>query len=407
MIVKQYVKDFENLGFGMFVHFGPYSVLGRGEWVQGYLNIPSEEYEKAVHAFVPEKDWAEKLIEVVKKAGCKYATLTTRHHDGFSLYDTCGLNDYDSVHICGRDLVREFVDACNAAGIKPFLYHTLFDWRTDWFEKDPESYLPYLRDSIELLCKNYGKIGGLWFDGMWRNDTLDWEEDKLYGLIRSYQPEAMIINNTGLWKLGELGHIELDSVTFERGKPKPINQPGAPKYIASEMCQVMNDHWGYTADDYNYKSFATLITDLTQCRRYRSNFLLNVGPMPSGRVRPIEVGILDGIGAWVKKNAEALYEPTPSGIETDNEQDFILQKGNVYYLFVHDVPMIGDPDVSLVSKGKKSTVSFALTGDVKKASWLDDGSEATLTKDGEKVIVAIKPFGYGHSGYVRICKIEL
>ena len=199
MIVKQYVKDFENLGFGLFVHFGAYSLFERGEWVQEILKIPSEEYEKVVRTFNPDKDWAEQLVATAKTAGCKYITLTTRHHDGFSLYDTCGLNDYDAPHTCGRDLVREFVDACNAGGIIPFFYHTLFEWRTDWFEKDPVSYLPYLRDSVEILCKNYVKIGGLWFDGMWRNDKLDWEEDKLYGLIRSYQPEAMIINNTGLW----------------------------------------------------------------------------------------------------------------------------------------------------------------------------------------------------------------
>ena len=407
MIVRQYVKDFENLGFGLFVHFGAYSLFERGEWVQEILKIPSEEYEKVVRTFNPDKDWAEQLVAAAKTAGCKYITLTTRHHDGFSLYDTCGLNDYDAPHTCGRDLVREFVDACNAGGIIPFFYHTLFEWRTDWFEKDPVSYLPYLRDSVEILCKNYGKIGGLWFDGMWRNDKLDWEEDKLYGLIRSYQPEAMIINNTGLWKLGELGHIELDSVTFERGKPTPINQEGAKKYIASEMCQVLNDHWGYAAGDYNYKSFATLISDLTMCRRYRSNFLLNVGPMPSGKIRPIEAGILEGIGTWVRKNEEAIYEPAPSGIAVDNEDDFILRKDNNYYLFIHGVPMMGDPDVSIETKTNKLRVSFSLSGDIKKATWLDDGSSAELTKDGDKVTVKMSAFSYGNSGYVRVCKIEL
>ena len=407
MIVKQYIKDFENLGFGMFVHFGAYSIFGRGEWVQDILNIPSEEYEKVVRTFSPDKDWAERLVETAKKTGCKYITLTSRHHDGFSLYDTCGLNDYDSVHVCGRDLVREFVDACNAAGINPFLYHTLFDWRTDWFERDPESYLPYLRDSVEILCKNYGKIGGLWFDGMWKNDALDWEEDKLYGLIRKYQPEAMIINNTGLWKLGELGHIELDSVTFERGKPTPINQPGAKKYIASEMCQIMNDHWGYAAGDYNYKSFATLISDLALCRRHRCNFLLNVGPLPSGRIRLIEEGILDAIGNWVKRNEEAIYEPIPSGIEVDNEEDFILKKDKSYYLFIHGVPMMGDPDVAKGSDNGKSMVNFILADNIKNATWLDDGSATTFIQNETKVSIEIKPFDYGYSGYIRVCKIEI
>ena len=151
------------------------------------------------------------------------------------------------------------MDACRRQDIIPFFYHTLLDWHEESYRTDFREYLKYLRKSVELLCTNYGKIGGFWFDGMWDRLEDDWEEDALYGCIRKHQPDAMIINNTGLSALGALGHIELDSVTFERGKPQPLNMDGAPKYVASEMCQVFADHWGYAKEDLNYKSPADMI----------------------------------------------------------------------------------------------------------------------------------------------------
>ena len=167
MIIEKRIKDFEKMGFGLFVHFGIYSVLGKGEWSKYYVDISWEEYLKTLDTFNPKENWAEELVTSAKNAGCKYITLTTRHHDGFSLYDTCGLNTYDAPHTCGRDLIREFVDACKCNDIQPFFYHTLLDWHEESYETNFKEYLVYLRKSIELLCKNYGKIGGIWFDGMW------------------------------------------------------------------------------------------------------------------------------------------------------------------------------------------------------------------------------------------------
>jgi alpha-L-fucosidase len=174
MIVREYIKEFEKLGFGMFVHFGAYSLIEKGEWVKEVHRIPDEEYFKAVERFNPDENWAKEWVSTAKAAGCKYITLTTRHHDGFSLFDTCGLNTYDAPHVCGRDVVREFVDECNAQGIIPFFYHTLLDWWHKDFHSDFKAYLAYLRASVELLCKNYGKIGGIWFDGMWSKKDEDW-----------------------------------------------------------------------------------------------------------------------------------------------------------------------------------------------------------------------------------------
>ena len=409
MIVKEYIKAFEKHGFGLFVHFGLYSVLARGEWSLFSSEITAEEYEKLTEKFDPDPDWAKELCKTAREAGCKYITLTTRHHDGFSLYDTLGLNDYDAPHAkCGRDLIREFVDACHNEGIVPFFYHTLLDWREKSFNDNFPEYLKYLRKSIEILCTRYGKIGGLWFDGMWSKNDADWEEDALYSLIRKYQPDAMIINNTGLHARGTLGHIELDSVTFERGKPSPINLEDSPKYIASEMCQIFADHWGYAALDYNFKSLADIIRDFCACRRYNSNLLLNVGPMGNGKLRRLDSAMLATLGEWKSRFAEAFDGSTPSGIEVSKETDFILKGENAYYLFCDGLYRSANSNVELNSDDSvKFEDSFKLSEKIKSVTWLETGAPVKFSQSGENVTVYTTPQPYGQSVVVRIAKIEI
>lgn len=408
MIIKQSIKEFERLGLGLFVHFGAYSVLGRGEWSQDALRIPFEEYKKYTEQFNPNPDWAKNLVASAKKAGCRYITLTTRHHDGFSLFDTCGLNDYDTMHtICGRDLVREFVDACREQGIIPFLYHTLIDWYEPHYETDFPKYLKYLRDSVELLCKNYGKIGGFWFDGMWKKRDADWEEDALYAVVRKYQPDAMLINNTGMGARGALGHIELDSVTFERSAAKMLNMEGAPKYVAMEVCQGINDHWGYAATDLNYKSPGALICQLAESRKYRANYLLNVGPKPDGSLRLMEQGILENLGQWMQVFDEAMHEPAPTHIEIQNQpKDFLLSNGNTYYLFCYDLPLYGDVNVVENRQEGKSEDVFRLDRKVIKGTWMDNGQAVEFTQNGDEVTVKTEVFPYGTQYVVRVAKLE-
>ena len=406
MIVKQYIKDFENMGFGMFVHFGIYSVLGKGEWAKHKHNISDEEYYPLMEQFDPKPDWAKELVATAKAAGCKYITLTTRHHDGFSLYDTCGLCDLDAMHAkCGRDLVREFVDACNEQGIIPFFYHTLLDWYQESYNTDFPAYLKYLRDSVEILCTNYGKIGGLWFDGMWDKKEADWEEDALYGCIRKHQPEVMIINNTSLGHGGELGHIELDSVTFERGKPQPLNMEGAPKYVASEMCEIFGDHWGYAAEDLNFKSPALMIEELVDCRKYGANMLINVGLMGDGSLRLMDTATLDVMGQWVNYFDEAIRAPRPTGIVIENRpNDFILKDGKNYYLFCFKLPRRGDINVAWGDTNYTDT--FELPEEIETVTWMDNGADVTFVKEGNKISVLIEPCAYGRSLVVRVAKIE-
>ena len=408
MIIKQYIKDFEQLGFGLFVHFGLYSVLGKGEWAEELLpSVTKEWYERELTArFLPRPDWAQQLARAAKNAGCRYITLTVRHHDGFSLYDAGELSSFDAPHVCGRDLAREFVEACRENGLKPFFYHTLIDWHEPSFETDFSAYLVYLRKSVERLCTGYGKIGGIWFDGMWGRPDDDWEEDALYGMIRSHQPEAMIINNTGLSALGELGHIELDSVTFERGKPHLINQDGAKKYIASEMCQVLADHWGYAADDLNYKAPADSIRDLAVCRRYGSNLLLNVGPMGDGSLRSIDSAILELLERWTELNRAAIYTPRPAGIEIENrDDDFLLRDGDDYYLFCDHIPMIADPNVAK-NVSAEYDVAFRFERRITSAEWLDNGEPVEFTQKDGKTTVKTVPFNYGRNTVIRVVRLH-
>ena len=407
MIIEKRVKEFEQLGFGMFVHFGLYSVIGKGEWAKWTLGIPWEEYLKAMETFNPNENWAEELVINAKNAGCKYITLTTRHHDGFSLYDTKGLNEYDAPHVCGRDLIKEFVDACRKHGVIPFFYHTLLDWHEENYKENFKEYLVYLRKSVEIICKNYGKIGGIWFDGWWDRPDDDWEEDALYSLIRSYQPDAMIINNTGLSHRGELGHIELDSVTFERGRPQPINMEGSPKYIASEMCETLGDHWGYAEKDFNFKSTANIIQSFAICRRYRSNFLLNVGPKADGTLRTIDKANLEIVGQWYDLNKEALHSPVPFAKEVENKpNNFFLKDGNNYYLFFFDVGSSGDINVSIERDSNPDNV-FTFSEKIKSAVWLDNGKALNFTQDGDRVNIQAKPAEYGQSYVVRVAKITV
>ena len=405
MIVRQYIKDFEKMGFGMFVHFGAYSQLGKGEWAQHHCGMSKAEYQAMARNFAPAADWAPKLVAAAKNAGCKYITITTRHHDGFSLYDTCGLNDYDSVHTCGRDLIREFVDACNDQGVMPFFYHTLIDWYAPDYPDNWEVYMKYLQRSVEILCTNYGTIGGLWFDGMWAHWDNDWEEDTLYGLIRRHQPNAMIINNTGMQKRGQLGHIELDSITFERGKPLPLNMEGVPKYLASEMCQIFNSHWGYAAEDLNYMAPAELIRQICDCRRCGSNMLLNVGPMADGYLRLIDAAYLDVIGQWVKMHDEAIRAPRPTDIAVEGKpNDFVLRDGNTYYLFCNGLPMMADENVQL-AEGGDFTSTFALDQKILSATWLDNGAEVKFEQQNGKTNLLTVPFTYGRHLVVRVAKL--
>lgn len=406
-VPKKYIADFEGMGFGMFVHYGLYSQLGMGEWTFWTHKRKMAEYKKLAESFTAEDFDAERLVLTAKGAGCRYITLTTRHHEGFSLYDTCGLSDFDAPHsAAGRDLIREFVDACRKHDILPVFYHTTLDWYNPDFENDFDAYLEYLRRSVEILCTNYGKIGGLWFDGNWSKPHADWKLDALYGTIRRHQPEAMIINNTGLSKRGETGHPEIDSVTFEQGHPTPMNREGMEKYIAAEMCHTINDHWGFGAHDFNFKSPRELITSLCECRRVGANYLLNIGPTDTGGIQPMQEALFATIGDWMKLYGEAIYEgrPYPAG---GMGKHFVLKGKDALYLFFYDLGKEIHADVT-VPGGKTGPYAFAgIHDEIAAIEWMDNGEALRFSQAEEMLSVYATGYPYGMSTCVRVAKATL
>ncbi|SFS46000.1 alpha-L-fucosidase [Paenibacillus sp. BC26] len=403
------VAKFEKQAFGMFIHWGLYSQLGQGEWVQHLRKIPMDEYAALKDTFTAGDFDARQIAKTAKRAGMNYIVLTTRHHDGFSLYDTRGLSDYDAPHSAAkRDLIAEFVQGCRQEGITPFFYHTTLDWYQPSFNDDFDSYLEYLLASVEVLCTHYGPIGGFWFDGNWSKPDADWKLDELYGTIRRLQPEAMIINNTGLDLRGEIGHPEVDSVTFEQGRPEPMNREGMSKYVSAEMCQTINGHWGFGRQDFSNKSTGELIANLLACRKVGANYLLNVGPQAGGSISKLQEATLEVIGDWISMHGNLVYEGKP-GLIKGQGHDFALETDDgTTYLFVHDLTIDGHANVTTTVGGTGPRVFTNVTGQVSAVRWLDNGEELAFTHDAVSGLLCFHATGYpyGDNVVVRVAVIS-
>ncbi|NLK07565.1 MAG: alpha-L-fucosidase [Firmicutes bacterium] len=401
------IKRFEELAYGMFIHWGLYSLLGKGEWIMHQANIPKEEYARLKHEFRADEFHARAVAKLARTAGMRYITITSRHHDGFSLYDTRGLSDYDAPNsAAGRDLIAEFVEGCNAEGILPFFYHTTLDWYQESFQEDFTGYLEYLRSSVKLLCTNYGKIGGLWFDGNWSRPDADWELDALYGLIRKYQPEAMIINNTGLEARGRIIHHEIDSVTFEQGRPLPLEREGMEKYVSGEMCQTMNQHWGLGERDFAYMSPRELIENFAACRKVGANYLLNVGPTASGRIPDYEAAALLRVGQWIELYGDLMYKGRPTTIKGSGD-DFALEYDGKIYLFVYNLSVRGDKNVVRMTSGAGPRLFTDWEQPVRCVRWLDNDEELAFTHDADRAWLVVDAAGYpyGTNLVVRVAEV--
>lgn len=410
-VAADYIKNFEQLGFGMFVHFGLYSALRSGEWTLHIHKRNIDEYSKLIETFDVKADSIKGLVALAKKAGCKYITLTTRHHEGFSLYDTKGLNDFDALHSpTGRDLIKEFVDECRKEDILPVFYHTTLDWYNKDFKNDFDAYLEYLKKSVEILCTNYGKIGGMWFDGNWSKPDADWKENELYAMIRRLQPEAIIVNNTGLAARGALGAEEIDSVTYERGMPSPIDRRGMKKYVAGEMCETLCDHWG-AADDINYKPVKQLIEELCECRKVGANFLLNIGPEADGSINKMQEATMECIGRWMDIFGKSIYNGRPY-ITYDNKRDFILKDikdEKTYYIFKFELGKKPTEDNVTVDFNDESVSRFPdfNAGEIEKITWMDNGETLQFEQDASLLKVFCTGFIYGISYCVRVAEIKI
>ena len=278
------------------------------------------------------------------------------------------------------------------------LFQSLFRYNKD-YENDFPKYIDYLIKSVEILCTSYGKIGGFWFDGLWDKPDADWQFDRLYSTIRRYQPTAMIINNTGMENMGAVGHPEIDSVTYERGKPGLLKNSERP--VAGEMCQVFFDHWGNAKYDVSYKSLKNIIEDLVECRSFNCNFLLNVGPLGNGDIKPLDKYMMLEIGKWIKYNKDFIYDVKSADIECENA-NLLKDSGGAYYAVVETPTITCVEHETLGSKTPLNTVKIGAK--IKSARWLDNGKRIKIKKDNSFTTV---PFDYGISMHLRVAKLEL
>lgn len=402
------IAKFESLAFGIFVHFGLYSLVQKGEWSMHLHQTPRDEYLKLMDQWEVPEFSGKTLAQLAKKSGAKYITLTSRHHDGFSLYDTLGLSPWDVTKTpASRDIVRDFVEECRSEGIVPCLYHTTLDWSDPRFENDWNGYQKYLRESVEIICSQYGPLGALWFDGNWSKPDADWQLDELYSTVRKHQPEALIINNTGIGEEGKLIHSEIDAVTFERGRAQPIDRSKMDKYITGEMCHTANYHWGIAQNDFNMISPASVIEELCRTRAAGANLLMNLGPTATGAIPAYEQAMFELVGRWINLHGgeeNPIYAGRPSGIQGE-EDDFGFALPEATYLFNFELTATADPRASGTDpRGSGKRTFKGVQSKIKEVVWMDSGEELQFTQENDVLTMEATKYPYGTNTVVRIAK---
>jgi len=351
---------FDSARFGIFIHWGASSVLGHGEWVMNNRNIHVPEYRRLIDIFNPQAFDADAWAATAKKAGMQYITLITRHHDGFSLWDT-KQSDWKVTNTpYGKDIVKQLAAACQKQGIKLFFYYSLLDWyRSDYQYETGRtgkgtgrtqkshwpSYINFMKAQLTELLTQYGPVAGIWFDGHWDqldNDhdkkgqsKVDWKYEEIYSLIHRLQPGCMIGNNHHLQPIeGE------DFQMFEKDLPggNTTGFGGASvSQLPLETCETINDSWGFNITDRNYKSTEGLVQYLAKAAGYGANFLLNIGPMPNGAIQPEFTERLEAMGKWLSKYGSTIYG-TKGGYLRPQPWGAITQRGNTHYLHVMKMP---------------------------------------------------------------------
>ena len=342
--------EFQDNKFGIYIHWGLYSMLGNGEWVMSNRNINYEEYTHLADGFYPSKFDAEEWVKAFKAAGARYVTFTTRHHDGFSMFKTSA-NNYNIVDGTPfhRDVLKELADACQKYGIKLHLYYSHVDWsRPDYPQgwsgmgvgkpKDQynyDSYLAFMKHQLTELLTNYGPIGAIWFDGYWdqkNNPKFDWRLDEQYSLIHRLQPSCLVANNHH--KAPKPGE---DLQTFEQDLPGQ-NTAGYSKgtvigQLPLETVMTMNKVWGYDITDKKYKSSEYIIQHIIKAAGNNANYVINIGPRPDGKLPVEAVERLKAIGDWMGRYGETIYG-TRGGIVRPHDWGVTTQKGNTLYVHI-------------------------------------------------------------------------
>jgi alpha-L-fucosidase len=338
--------------FGMFIHFGAYAVAARGEWVKSNERLTTEQYQQYVDVFNPVDFDAKKWAKLAKAAGMKYAVLTAKHHDGFCMFDS-KLTDYKvSTRFGGRDIVREFLDAFRAEGLKVGLYYSLIDWHHPDYpnvgnhpQRDDkeyakrnfnwDNYLKYMHGQVEELVKDYGKLDIMWFDYSFDEYSGEkWKARELLDMVHKYQPDIIVDNrlnqNEGTKTTGRMISKYGDFETPEQGIPDEAIVDKYGNGIPWETCLTINNNWGYFEGDKDWKSPQMIVHALVNCVSKNGNLLLNVGPDGRGNIPAESVRFLTEVGKWMDKNSESIYGCGLAGL---NKPDWgrYTRKGDVLY----------------------------------------------------------------------------
>lgn len=406
MMVEDKILNFEKMGLGLFIHWGLYAHFAEGEWAQNILEVPN--YSQAFTHFNPDPKKIRQWVTLAKQNGFKYIVLTAKHHDGFCLFDTKGISEFDSMHTPFKaDVIKIFVDECHRQGIAPFLYFVTYDWHNLKYTADFPGYLAELLQLIRLLATNYGEIGGFWFDGNWDKPDADWQTDQLYSEIRQLQPQAMITNNTGLEQQGVNQGEAVDVLTFERGNPQNIKHEQHGRYFAAETSMTLNRHWGNAENDLDYVAARQLIEQICQSRKVGANLLINIGPQFDGSIDLPSQALLELVGKWMRVNGTAITatanETHPTYIAENNDKNFI--KGD--YLFVTGLQNIGNHNVVL---GGEQAQEIIFQGQmpqrkIKQIVWLDNGQSVDFQQSSDELKILADSFRYGTHLVVRVAQI--
>jgi alpha-L-fucosidase len=380
MTMSSHTAWWEDARFGMFIHWGLYAIPARGEWVRANERCRDEAYRAYAQEFDPVRYDPRAWAALARRAGMKYAVMTTKHHDGFCLFDS-KLTDFQATKTpAGRDLIGEYVDAFRAVGLRVGFYHSLIDWNhphypVDRFhprredeeakaqDRDFAKYLEYLHGQVRELLTNYGKIDLMWFDFSYGEMAGEkWRGTELVKMVRKLQPE-IVLNN----RLGDRDKSVKEAMKYGDFQTPEQAIPTSPctdedeSPVLWEACMTLNDHWGYARDDHNCKSPAQVVRMLVDCVSKNGNLLLNVGPTAKGEIPGESVERLEAVGRWMDANGESIHGCGSAGLPKPDWGRF-TRKGNALYAHLFE-----KPTGAIVLPG--------LAGKIRKARVLADGSE--------------------------------